>query len=160
VCAEIPDLSSASVYEWLRFLRGEIQHPTQRRQEARNARGRGRLSAAPCGSYEPPTVRKRGPQRCSGCGWLRGQHSPEAVASSTRRRLRRMLGVPDSIVARVEEALAAGRPLTLTAPETVELAAALGIDDPRQIHEPVERPWLLDLGTPLDGAQTYPVPEA
>lgn len=58
------------------------------------------------------------------------------MASSERRTLLRMPAVPDSIIELVEEALASGRPLTLTVPETAELAAALGIDDPRQIHEP------------------------
>ncbi len=36
VCEEIPDLNRASVYEWLRYLRGEIVHPAERRQRARD----------------------------------------------------------------------------------------------------------------------------
>lgn len=38
VSAEIPDLSRASVYEWLRFLRGEIVHPAERRRTAKRRR--------------------------------------------------------------------------------------------------------------------------
>jgi hypothetical protein len=39
-CAEIAeelDLNTASVYEWLRFIRGETVHPAERRQRARKA---------------------------------------------------------------------------------------------------------------------------
>lgn len=40
VMAEIPDLHEASVYEWLRFHRGEIVHPAERRRLAREAQRR------------------------------------------------------------------------------------------------------------------------
>jgi hypothetical protein len=35
VAAEIPDLNSTSIWEWLRYLRGEIPHPKERRRRAR-----------------------------------------------------------------------------------------------------------------------------
>lgn len=38
VVAEIPDLSEASIYEWLRYHRGEIIHPKERRRRARDGR--------------------------------------------------------------------------------------------------------------------------
>lgn len=39
VAAEIPDLNRASIWEWMRFLRGEIVHPSERRRVARQRVG-------------------------------------------------------------------------------------------------------------------------
>ncbi len=36
--AEIPDLNRSSIWEWLRYLRGEIVHPIERRRRARQTR--------------------------------------------------------------------------------------------------------------------------